>query len=318
MRSPRRTASTATALMIGLGLVSMVAILAASLKASFDAALTDTLKADYTLSTSSFTSFSPEVGVRVASLPEVGTASAFRQNGFRVDGSTSFLTAVDPASVEAVATLEVVEGEVAGARRAATPCSSTGTSRRTTDGRSATTCRAEFASMGESPLTIVGIYDENRLVGDYVISLETYEGLYTEQLDTFVLVKASEGTPLDEAGAAIERCGRRVPERAGAGPGGVPGAAGRLRGPVAGARDGAAGDGDRDRPVRHREHAGPVDLRADPRARAAASRGHEPRAGQADDPVGVDHHRRASARSSASRSACCSAGRCNRRWRTKG
>ena len=61
MRNPRRTASTAAALMIGLGLVSMVAILAASLKASFDAALTETLKADYTLSTSSFTPFSPEV-----------------------------------------------------------------------------------------------------------------------------------------------------------------------------------------------------------------------------------------------------------------
>ncbi len=44
MRSPRRTASTAAALMIGLGLVSMVAILAASLKASFDAALTETLR----------------------------------------------------------------------------------------------------------------------------------------------------------------------------------------------------------------------------------------------------------------------------------
>ncbi len=39
MRNPRRTARTSSALMIGLGLVAMVAVLASSLKASFDAAL---------------------------------------------------------------------------------------------------------------------------------------------------------------------------------------------------------------------------------------------------------------------------------------
>ena len=39
MRNPRRTASTASALMIGLGLVAMVTVLASSLKASLDAAL---------------------------------------------------------------------------------------------------------------------------------------------------------------------------------------------------------------------------------------------------------------------------------------
>ncbi len=46
MRNPRRTASTASALMIGLGLVAMVAILSASLKASFTAALEKNLRAD--------------------------------------------------------------------------------------------------------------------------------------------------------------------------------------------------------------------------------------------------------------------------------
>ena len=52
MRNPRRTASTASALMIGLGLVAMVSILSASLKASFNAALDDTLRADLVFTTS--------------------------------------------------------------------------------------------------------------------------------------------------------------------------------------------------------------------------------------------------------------------------
>ena len=202
MRSPKRTASTATALMIGLGLVSMVAILAASLKASFDAALTETLKADYTLSTSSFTAFSPDVGERVAALPEVGVASAFRQHGFRVGDATSFLTAVDPATVEDVATMEVSEGSISSLGEEDTVL----VHREVAEERGwslGDEVPARFASSGDLPLTIVGIYDENRLVGDYVVSLDTYEGVFTEQLDAFVLVTGAEGVPLPEVADSI-------------------------------------------------------------------------------------------------------------------
>jgi len=202
MRSPKRTASTATALMIGLGLVSMVAILAASLKASFDAALTETLKADYALSTSSFTTFSPDVGERVAALPEVGVASAFRQDGFRVGDASSFLTAVDPATVEDVATMEVSEGSVSELGEEDTVL----VHRDVAEERGwslGDEVPARFASSGDMPLTIVGIYDENRLVGDYVVSLDTYEGVFTEQLDAFVLVTGAEGVPLPEVADSI-------------------------------------------------------------------------------------------------------------------
>ena len=99
MRNPRRSASTAAALMIGLGLVAMVAILAASLKASFDAALNDTLKADLILSTSSSVPFSPDAAAKTSQVPGVAAVSEFRQGGFRVNGSTAFLTAVDPSTV---------------------------------------------------------------------------------------------------------------------------------------------------------------------------------------------------------------------------
>ncbi|MEZ0233885.1 MAG: ABC transporter permease [Actinomycetota bacterium] len=211
MRSPRRTASTATALMIGLGLVSMVAILASSLKASFDAALTETLKADYTLSTSSFTSFSPEVAARVAALPEVGAVSVFRQNGFRVDGATSFVTAVDPATVEEVATLDVSEGSVASLSEATETVLVHRELAEDNGWALGDDLPAEFGSSGDVPLTIAGIFDENRLVGDYVISLESYEGLYSEQLDSFVLVKAAEGVPLDEVDAAIQEAVAEFP-----------------------------------------------------------------------------------------------------------
>ena len=58
-RNPRRTASTASALMIGLALVGFTSVFTASLKASVGDVLASTLRADYIMSTEGFTGFSP-------------------------------------------------------------------------------------------------------------------------------------------------------------------------------------------------------------------------------------------------------------------
>lgn len=210
MRNPRRTASTASALTIGLGLVAMVTILAASLKASFDVALIETLKADFTLSTSSFMPFSPDVAEQLQELDEVRTVSAFRSDSFRVGDDTTFLTAVDTTTVEEVATIEVSEGSL-GALAGDTVL----VHRPLAEEKGwavGDQVPATFAAVGERPLTIVGIYDENRLVGsDYVISLATHEQYFVEQLDAFVLVKGAEGVLPDEVKAAIEEAVSEYP-----------------------------------------------------------------------------------------------------------
>jgi putative ABC transport system permease protein len=202
IRNPRRTASTASALMIGLGLVAMVAILAASLKASFDTALRETLKADFTLSTTSFSPFSPQVARELAAVDEVGAVTPFRQNGFEVDGAQSFITGLDETTIDDVATLEVSQGSLSdlGGDTVAVH-----TDVAADNGWSiGDEVPAAFASVGERPLRVVAIYDENGIAGDYAVSLSTYEEVYVEQLDTFVLVRGAEGVPSDEVRAAVE------------------------------------------------------------------------------------------------------------------
>jgi putative ABC transport system permease protein len=65
MRNPRRTASTAAALMIGLALVSFIAIFGASAKDSFASAIDDQTHADFILSPKTFQPFSPEAAKAV-------------------------------------------------------------------------------------------------------------------------------------------------------------------------------------------------------------------------------------------------------------
>jgi putative ABC transport system permease protein len=191
MRSPRRTASTASALMIGLGLVSMVAVFSSSLKASFDAQLEKSVKADFIVSAASFVSFSTNVAEKVREVPGVGTAESFRQGGFHVNGATSLLTAVEPPTLDDVAEIGVTSGSL----------ESLGVDQvfvfddvmQDHAWQVGDTVPAAFSSSGSNPLTIVGTYAENGLVGDYLVSLGTFEKYFPEQLDTFVMVKVTDG-----------------------------------------------------------------------------------------------------------------------------
>jgi putative ABC transport system permease protein len=191
MRNPRRTASTASALMIGLGLVSMVAVFSASLKASFEAALEKTVKADFIVSSTSFTPFSPSVETKVNEVPGVLAIEPFRQGGFHVNGSTSFLSAVDPATLDQVATIGVTAGSLG----------SLGVGQvfvfddviKDHGWTVGDTVPSAFSASGRHPLEIVGTYSENGLVGDYLVSLGTFERYFPEQLDQDIMVKIDPG-----------------------------------------------------------------------------------------------------------------------------
>ncbi len=203
MRNPRRTASTASALMIGLGLVSMVAVLSASLKASFDVAIQQSLKADFVLTTTSFTPFSPDAATNVRQVPGVAAVSEFRQGGFQVAGSPAFLTAVDPATIDQVATLGLSSGALQALDQGKVVVfDDTATKKGWKVGDQ---IPSAFATAGKQPLTVGGTFSENRVVGgDYLISLDTYERFYTEQLDSFVMVTIAPGTDPATAQKQIE------------------------------------------------------------------------------------------------------------------
>jgi putative ABC transport system permease protein len=203
MRNPRRTAATAAALMVGLALVSMVSILSASLKASFTAALEETLRADLTVTTSSFQPFSPEVAERIRALPEVAAVAEFRQGLFRLRGETLLLTAVDPATIERVAALDLREGSVASLAQGRVLVSADVARERGISVGDRLTLT--FPGSGPEPFVVGGLHGEDRLVGDWVVSLATYERRYPEQLDTFVLLKGAEGVSPRALQAAVER-----------------------------------------------------------------------------------------------------------------
>jgi putative ABC transport system permease protein len=95
-RNPSRTASTASALMIGLALVTFVAIFGAGLRASFEDAVNKLFIADYALTSSNtFNPIEASAGKALAANPGVRVVSPIRAGSVRIVGEVHNLTAVD-------------------------------------------------------------------------------------------------------------------------------------------------------------------------------------------------------------------------------
>ncbi len=97
-RNPQRTASTASALMIGLALVTLVAVLAAGITSTFRGAVEDLwTNADYAVTAqNNFTPIPVSVSKRVAEVPGVEAVGDVRTGDAEAFGKPFFATAVSP------------------------------------------------------------------------------------------------------------------------------------------------------------------------------------------------------------------------------
>jgi putative ABC transport system permease protein len=205
MRNPRRTAATASALVIGLGLVGLIAIFGDSAKASVNAAVDRGIRADFVLKAQQFAGFSPQVAQRLRALPEVGAVASFRFGNVRVDGNQETVTGVEPSQLGGVVDLRVRKGSVANLG---------------TDGVLVFTdaAREYHLHLGDSltmqfprgftTLRVSGIYAQEDFTGGlpvpFVVPKRAYDdGFGTDQQDSLVYVKAA--APLRAARGAIER-----------------------------------------------------------------------------------------------------------------
>ena len=94
-RNPARTASTASALMIGLALVTLVAVLAAGLRSSFEGAVKKAFVGDYAITAeNNFSPISIASEEAVRTVPGVTVVSGVRAGTARAFGSNINLTGV--------------------------------------------------------------------------------------------------------------------------------------------------------------------------------------------------------------------------------
>ena len=120
VRNPGRTAATAAALMIGLALVSFVAVFAAGLRGSINDAFDKTIQGDLIISNNDgWSDISAKTVDAARTVDGVAVASPTRYTQGNVAGEKgSYLTLVDPKTVSSVMTLDWKDGEGLAAPRA--------------------------------------------------------------------------------------------------------------------------------------------------------------------------------------------------------
>ena len=169
MRNPRRTAGTATALMIGVAVVTLFTVLGASIKASINDTVAGSVKGQLVVGATRFGGggLSPQLATDIGEQPQVASAVGLGTGSVLVDGKSKQATVLTPTVVPDTLDLDVVDGSIRDRRRASSQWRTM--SRTTTDGRSAPGVPVKFADGQTESLRIGALYDSSELVGNYVL-----------------------------------------------------------------------------------------------------------------------------------------------------
>jgi len=205
MRNPRRTAATASALVIGLTLVTAVAVFGASTKASVRAAVDRGIRADVILKAQQFAGFSPEVADRAAAVDGVRAVSPFQFRKVRILGNEETVASAEADGLAATVDLDLVAGSVGALDD---------------DGILVhEDAAADYGyrvgdqvivqmSRGYFPLTVAGVYRQADFTGglpvSWVVPRAVYrEGFGPDEQDTLVYLTTAAGVDADAVATEV-------------------------------------------------------------------------------------------------------------------
>ncbi len=203
-RNPRRTASAASALMIGVALVAFMTVFAASAKSSVATSVDKAMKADWIVETQfGMGGMSPDVTKRIDALPETGAVTALRYLNTTVDGSVKNTSAVDPTTADATIDFDLRSGSVRDLGPGTVAVQADEAKARHV--QVGDTVTMTFAETGAQELRVVAVYGTKDPMGPYTLGTETFDANVTDHVDNHALVDTAEGVSMAEARTAIER-----------------------------------------------------------------------------------------------------------------
>jgi putative ABC transport system permease protein len=215
VRKPGRTAVTAAALMIGLAVVVFVTVFAAGISNSIGNAIDRNFQGDVVLThTDGFSPISPGAAREAAQVDGVRTVSSLSFAGAEYEGKDIRVSAVDPATVSDVLTLEWEEGSpdtLSGITGDAAVADDAWASSNDIEVGDQVTVRTPLER--ELTLTVDGTIKDNAdLLGNVVLSEDTLRREFGSRQPSMTLIRLEEGANADAVQERItERVDRRYP-----------------------------------------------------------------------------------------------------------
>ncbi|MEU1511152.1 ABC transporter permease [Streptomyces sp. NPDC005811] len=207
LRSPGRTAATASALMIGVAVVSLFTVFGASLKATMDQTVSRSFAGDVAVSTPSFgaggSGLSPRLAPAIDALPEVDTAVGLGRGVAEVDGEGRALTVTDPVALARTFDLGTVRGDLRGLGTDGLAVTRAEADRRGL--RLGGPARLAFTDGERRTFTVRAVYGQSELAGDYVITRAAWAPHRIQDADTLIAVSFEDGVSTARGKAAVEK-----------------------------------------------------------------------------------------------------------------
>ncbi|MFI2415273.1 ABC transporter permease [Streptomyces sp. NPDC018947] len=190
VRNPRRTAATASALMIGLTLITGMTVMAGSLQKSIDKMASASIKADYVVSMANGNPLSPDVGEKLREADGVTAISPLRNSASRIDGDTEYLTGVTGSTIGELTDLPVEDGafEVAGTKVVV----DTDTAK-DRGWKAGSRFWTTYEDGEKQQLTVAGVYEGNDMIRGIMLDNAVLAPHLTDPVDMQVMVKTADG-----------------------------------------------------------------------------------------------------------------------------
>ncbi|MCQ3807864.1 MAG: ABC transporter permease [Acidimicrobiaceae bacterium] len=208
-RNPRRSASAAAALMIGLALVSTASVVAASFKATFASVLEESVTSDWFISPSSGggpdSSFSPKLADDIEQLGEVETVVRYR---FALEAyRTVFDDNVrDSSAADMAASIDHIDPDFVALEESLLDRNAIWIHEdmaADNDFGIGSTFDIEFPDLSLETVTVAGIFTDSSIYGNRVISLELWADQFPSSQDQFISINVSAGVGEEQARAAL-------------------------------------------------------------------------------------------------------------------
>ncbi|MFE3430233.1 ABC transporter permease [Streptomyces sp. NPDC059171] len=170
VRNPRRTGATASALAIGLTLVTGISVLGVTLGQAIDKVTTDHIKADYMVSMASGSSLDESALTALSKADGVTALSPQQSAWFEVDGEGFSASGVTPGDVEKVFSLTAESGSLASLKDGRVAVASE--TAKKYGWKTGDTLPVEFGDDKKGELTVGATYKENAFLQPFVIPKE--------------------------------------------------------------------------------------------------------------------------------------------------
>lgn len=206
VRNPRRTAATASALMIGLTLITGLTVIASGVQQAIDKMATDSLKADYTVSMANFTPLSPDVDKKLSAMDEVTATSPLRNSAAKIDGDTEYLTGVDGSTIGKLTSLDFQQGSWAGLSDGKKVVVDADTAK-SQGWKLGSSFEATYTDGEKGAFTVGGVYKGNEMMKGIMVDNAAVTPHMTKVADMQILAKTKDGASAEVKEALNKQLG---------------------------------------------------------------------------------------------------------------